>query len=161
MFQHAFETFLDRNGFTDNEYTRGDNFHLVLQGCVEPKKKPLLRGAFHAEMLLGQAEPTVTVLIPALEVVGTGLEITMTVTAETGTQRTHREAIARHHRMDGDELCHVGTVGTSVFDGVGDGMEEQGLVSSQCQGTEAEQGEGTDEQAREEAGDSHDGVSFS
>ena len=86
MLQHAFETFLDRNGFTDNEYTRGDNFHLVLQGCVEPKKKPLLRGAFHAEMLLGQAELTRAILIPALKVISTGLQITMTITAETGTE---------------------------------------------------------------------------
>ena len=125
------------------------------------RKSPYDEGLFTQISVLGQAEPTVTVLIPALEVVGTGLEITMTVTAETGTQRTYREAIARHHRVDGDELCHVGTVGTSVFDGVGDGVEEQGLVSSQCQGTETEQGEGADKQAREEASDSHDGVSFS
>lgn len=125
------------------------------------RKSPYDEGLFTQILVLGQTEPTVTVLIPALEVVGTGLEITMTVTAETGTQRTYREAVARHHRMDGDELCHVGTVGTSVFDGVGDGVEEQGFVSSQCQGTETEQGKGTDEQAREEASDSHDGVSFS
>lgn len=85
MLQHAFETFLDRNGFTDNEYTRGDNFHLVLQGCVEPKKKPLLRGAFRAGVLLSQAELTRAILIPALEVISTDLQITMTVTAETGT----------------------------------------------------------------------------
>ena len=125
------------------------------------RKAPTMRGFFTQISVLGQAEPTVTVLIPALEVVGTGLEITMTVTAETGTQRTHREAIARHHRVDGDELCHVGTVGTNIFDGVGDRVEDQRFVSGYGQGTETEQGEGTDEQAREEAGDSHDGVSFS
>ena len=86
MLQHAFETFLDRNGFTDNEYTRGDNFHLILQGCVEPKKKPLLRGAFHAGVLLSQTELPSTDLIETMEVVGFRLHVAMTVTAETGSE---------------------------------------------------------------------------